>query len=466
MSSPAPRTDPSGRTPNDADDGLPARALVIGFGVTGRAVTRALTARGHQVVVVDDHPSPDARTAAELAAVDLIEAPTRAQLDDLVRSVDAVVPSPGVADRHPVFAAAAQAGRGVLSEFDLAGAWDDRPLLAVTGTDGKTTVTTMVTDMLVASGRRALAVGNTDIPLVEAIDRPEVDVFVVEASSFRLGHTRRFRPAVATWLNFAPDHLDVHDSLDRYESAKARIWADLGPGPDGGVAVANVDDPVVRRHIRPDVATVPFGLTATAGYRRQGDRLVTADDQPLVGVDELRRALPHDVSNALAASATALEGGAHLDGVRATLRTFEGLAHRVSRVASSGGVDWYDDSKATVPHAVLAAVAGFDSVVLIAGGRNKGVDLSELARGRDHLRAVVAIGEAQAEVAAAFAGQRPVVGADSMAAAVAAAADLARPGDAVVLSPGCASFDWYTSYGQRGDDFAAEVLAHLGRARS
>ena len=158
----------------------------------------------------------------------------------------------------------------MLSEFDLAAAWDDRPLLAVTGTDGKTTVTTMVTDMLVASGRVALAVGNTDIPLVAAIERPDVDVFVVEASSFRLGHTRRFRPAVATWLNFAPDHLDVHDSLAGYEAAKARIWADLDAGPDGGVAVANADDPVVASHIRPELRTVTFGLGARRRLPRGG----------------------------------------------------------------------------------------------------------------------------------------------------------------------------------------------------
>ncbi len=416
----------------------PDRALVVGFGVTGQAVARALRHHGHDVVVVDDHPSPAARAAAELCVVDLIEAPSRAQLDDLVRTVDAVVPSPGVADHHPVFAVAAAAGREVLSEFDLAAGWDDRPLLAVTGTDGKTTVTTMVTDMLLASGQVALAVGNTDIPLVAAIERPEVDVFVVEASSFRLGHTRRFRPAVATWLNFAPDHLDVHDSLASYEAAKARIWADLSAGPDGGVAVANADDPVVASHIRPEVRTVTFGLGDEAGYRVVDGRLVTDDERDLVRVDELARSLPHDVANALAASATALAGGADLSGVRETLRTFQGLSHRVSHVARARGVDWIDDSKATAPHAVLAALAGFDSVVLIAGGRNKGVDLSVLAQASGRIRAVVAIGEARGEVEAAFAGRRPVVGADDMATAVAAAADLAVPGDVVLLSPGCA----------------------------
>jgi UDP-N-acetylmuramoylalanine--D-glutamate ligase len=408
-------------------------------------------------VVVDDHPSPDARRAAELAAVELVEAPSDDELSALVRSVDAVLPSPGVPDRHPVFAAARAAGVPVLSEFDLAARWDDRPLLAVTGTDGKTTVTTMVTEMLNASGVRAAAVGNTETPLVTAIDREDLDVFVVEASSFRLGHTHHFEPAVATWLNVAADHLDVHDSMERYVDAKARVWADLGP--DHGVAVANADDPAVMARVNPRCRTVTFGVDHAADYHVEGGTLVTGGGTALVDRADLPRQLPHDVANALAASATALEGGASLDAVRSTLRTFAGLAHRVAPVGTRRGAVWYDDSKATAPHATLAALRGFDSVVLIAGGRNKGLDLAGLADGADHVRAVVAIGEAADEIAAAFAGLRPVVTAATMTAAVAAAADLVLPGDAVLLSPGCASFDWYTDYAARGDDFAAAVRA-------
>jgi UDP-N-acetylmuramoylalanine--D-glutamate ligase len=435
------------------------RTLVVGFEVTGRAMARALLARGGRVTIVDDHPSPDARRAAELAAVELVEAPSAEELADLVAAVDAVLPSPGVPDRHPVFAAARAAGVAVLSEFDLAARWDHRPLLAVTGTNGKTTVTTMVTDMLNASGRRALAVGNTDVPLVDAIDRDDLDVFVVEASSFRLGHTHHFEPAVATWLNLAPDHLDVHESLDRYEAAKARIWADLDA--DRGIAVANADDPAVIARINPACRTITYGIEQPADYHLEGSVLVTDDGTPIIDRQELWRDLPHDLGNALAASATALEGGATLDGVRETLRSFGGLAHRVSLVGAADGVRWFDDSKATAPHATLAAVRGFDSVVLIAGGRNKGLDLSVLADGADHIRAVVAIGDAASDIAAAFAGVRPVVNAASMAEAVEVARDLAGAGDVVLLSPGCASFDWYRSYGERGDDFAAVVATLL-----
>ncbi len=436
----------------------PRRALLIGFAVTNQAVARALRARGSEVVVTDDHPTDAVRAAAESAGVELLDAPDDGRLGELVAAADAVVPSPLVPDRHPVFALAAGAGVPVLSEFDLAREWDDRPLLAITGTDGKTTVTTLVTDMLEASGVHASAVGNTEVPLVEAIDDPSVAVFVVEASSFRLGHTRRFTPRVATWLNFAPDHLDVHASLAAYEAAKARIWAHL---PAEGTAVANADDPVVMRNVPVGATTTTFGL-GPADYHLEGDTLVAASGDALVERHELHGTLPHDVANALAASATALAGGASLDGVRGALRSFRGLPHRVALVGEWHDVRWYDDSKATAPHATLAALEGFDSVVLIAGGRNKGLDLSALAAAAPRLRAVVAIGEAAGEVAAAFEGAVPVVSvATDMTDAVVAAADLARPGDVVLLSPACASFDWFRSYHHRGEAFAAAVQARF-----
>ena len=432
-----------------------APMLVVGLGVTGEAVARALVARGTDVVVVEDRPTErHAAVAAELG-VELRAAPDADELDRLVAAAEAVLPSPGVPDRHRVFALARAAGVPVRSELDLAGAWDARPVVAITGTNGKTTVTTMVTEMLEAAGRPAVAAGNTDLPLVTAIDDPATEVFVVEASSFRLGHTRHFRPLVATWLNFAPDHLDVHASLAAYEEAKARIWADQGPDD---LAVANADDPVVRAH-KGAARRVSFSRHEQAGYHVADGVLVTDDGTELIAVDRLWRTFPHDVANALAAAATALGAGADPASVRRVLTGFSGMHHRVELVGERAGVPFYDDSKATVPHAVAAALAGFESVVLIAGGRNKGIDLSPLAADLGRVRAVVAIGEAAPDVAAAFAGRRPVVHAASMDDAVARAAALATPGDAVLLSPGCASFDWYSSYGERGDDFARAVRA-------
>jgi len=434
---------------------------VVGLGVTGRAVTRALVARGSSVTVVEDRPTEDHWAFASEVGVDLVEAPDTAALPALLGEVEVLLPSPGVPDRHPVFTAAATAHVPVRSEFDLAGEWDDRPVVAVTGTNGKTTVTHLAADMLRRAGRVVAEAGNVETPLVEAIDDPAVEVFVVEASSFRLGHTAHWAPEVAAWLNFAPDHLDVHADLAAYEAAKARIWADQGPED---VAVVNAGDPVVAGHQgRARRRTFGFGGREAATVR---DGWLVVDDRRLLAVGDLRRSLAHDQANGLAAALMVEPLGVGDEAIAAALAAFDGLPHRVQLIGEVGGVAWYDDSKATTPHATRAAVDAFDSVVLIAGGRNKGLDLGELLGRRGSVRAVVAIGEAAPDVVDAVAGRVPVATAPSMAEAVAEADALARPGDAVVLSPGCASFDWYSSYGERGEDFTRLVRIHLDRETS
>lgn len=440
---------------------LPEQAfLLVGLGVTNAAVARALVARGRQVVLVDDAAPDSAHRLADELGVRLHAAPDRAELGALLGSVDAVVPAPGLPGSHPVFALAAEAEVPVLSEFDLAAAWDDRPLVAVTGTNGKTTVTMLVQAMLDASGVGCAAVGNLEVPLVAAIDDPGPACFAVEASSFRLGHSRWFRPAVAVWLNFAPDHLDVHHDLEEYRAAKARIFTDQTVGD---VAIVNADDPVVLAGA-PSGDGVPqvvsFGVSGAepAAFSERDGVLVAPDGLAMLDVAELPRSLPHDRANALAAAAAALAAGATLEGVRSALRDTVALPHRVELVGERDGVRWIDDSKATAPHATLAALRGFDSVVLVAGGRNKGLDLTALAEAGPRVRAVVGIGEAAGDVVAAFPGC-PSATADSMSEAVLAARSLAESGDVVLLSPGCASFDWYSSYAERGDDFAARVRA-------
>ena len=210
------------------------------------------------------------------------------------------------------------------------------------------------------------------------------------------------------------------------------------------------------------MALVEFSTTSRAPYMLDGSCLVGPGGIEVIEVGDLPRALPHDLANALAATAVSMSGGATLEGCRHALASAELLPHRVSFVGAVDGISWYDDSKATTPDAVLAAVGGFSSVVLIAGGRNKGLDLGVLATAVPPVRSVVAIGEAAAEIQAAFAGLVPVETAGSMRAAVDTAARLAERGDAVILSPGCASFDWYRSYAARGDDFAAIVTQRLG----
>jgi UDP-N-acetylmuramoylalanine--D-glutamate ligase len=433
--------------------------LVVGLAVSGEAVARRLVRDGVRVVAVDDRPDDAVRKRAAGLDIELVEAPSKQTLAELGRRADLVVVSPGVPAHHPVFALGGQAR--VVSEVEVAAGWAKAPLVAVTGTNGKTTVTTLVSQMLADSGVRALVAGNIGVPLADAVDG-DSDVIVVEVSSFQLAFTERFRPRVSVWLNVAENHLDWHPTVDHYVESKARVWANQA---DGDVAVANAEDPVVMAAAgSAPVPVITFGLD-DGSYHVERGALVTPEGEEIVAVEELPRAFPHELVNALAACAGARSTGATLDGCAAALRRFAGLPHRLELVGESGGVRYLDDSKATTPAAVLAALSGLDSVVLVAGGRNKGLQLDALRRGADHVRSVVAIGEAVPEIEAAFAGVTPVVTATSMDEAVALAHDVARPGDVVLLSPGCASFDWYRSYGERGDDFARAVRSRTGGAR-
>lgn len=460
MSTPLDRA-PSDRAPGGGVAGLEHLAgtsvLVLGFARTGRAAARLLAAAGAEVVVVEDAPSPSAGDEVAALGAVLAAAPGPSELAGLAAGAELVVVSPGVPPDHPLFAAT-DPGR-LVSEVELAGRVASMPIVAITGTNGKTTVTSLAASMLEASGRACVAAGNIGLPLLEAVTDPTREVVVAEVSSFQLATTDRFHPAVAAYLNLAPDHLDWHGSLEAYAAAKARIFANQ---LEGDVAVANADDPATLAAASTCPARlVTFGATA-ADYRVAGDELVTPAGA-LLSIGRLARHLPHDLANALAAAAVALSAGAELDGCRAALEAWRPLAHRVAHVATIDGVAFYDDSKATTPSAVAAAIAGFDAVVLIAGGRNKGLDLAELAEaGRREegqvVRAVVAIGEAADEVTEAFAGAGCALRrAGSMDEAVVVARELARNGDAVLLSPGCASFDWYGSYAERGDDFARAV---------
>jgi len=437
------------------------RILVYGLGVSGLATAARLLSEGVELVAVDDDPGPLPRRSAAGLGIDLVQAPDRAALATLARTVDEIVVSPGVPACHRVFSL--DLGVPVVGEVELAWRRARCPIVAITGTNGKTTVTTLVHAMLEASGRAAMAAGNIGLPLLDAVSG-DAEVVVAEVSSFQLALTTSFRPAVGTWLNFSPDHVDWHGTVDAYRAAKARLWANSGPGD---VAVVNVEDPVVLAESaapRARGATVhTFGLRA-GDYRLRNGDLVGPDGAPVAEVAALARTMPHDLVDAVCATATAMAAGASPEGCRRALEAFRGLPHRVELVGEANGVRFYDDSKATTPGAVLAALAGCSPAVLIAGGRNKGLDLSVLGSAAPRLRGVVAIGEATEEIVAAFAGATTVTPAHSMAEAVDAAVAMARAGDTVVLSPACASFDWYASYAERGDDFARCVRAVPGYA--
>ncbi|MGH9303033.1 MAG: UDP-N-acetylmuramoyl-L-alanine--D-glutamate ligase, partial [Acidimicrobiales bacterium] len=447
-------------------------------------------ARDGTCLVAIDDASPGSETGeAALAAATrlgtkLFLRPSEGQVAQLAASADLVVLSPGIPPAHAVFRHVEPAR--IVAEIELGaelaiGA--GLRVVAITGTNGKTTVTSLVVAMLEASSLRAVAAGNIGRPLIEVASEATHSrqgqgqssagpvVAVTEASSFQLAWTKGFHPSVACWLNFAADHLDWHGDLEAYGAAKARIWANQ---ERGDLAIANAEDPVVLDASRAAGGTVvTFGLSR-GDYREEKGNLCTPAGDVLVASSELPRSLPHDRRNALAAAACALSAGASIAGCRRALRRGVRLRHRLEPVAESGGITYFDDSKATTPSAVCAALSGFTSIVLLAGGRNKGLDLSSIADfldreslegggpGMARIRAVVAIGEAAGEIAAMFSGRVPVKRAASMGEAVMAAVASASPGDTVLLSPGCASFDWYHSYAERGDDFARAVRAHVG----
>jgi len=419
------------------------RAVVIGFGITGKALTEFLLHNGAIVRVYDDKANQ-----LDFLDSEVVISGVDGQFRSNIEEADLVLVSPGVPRSHPVF----EFAENPISELELACRHSVTPIIAVTGTNGKTTVTTLITEMLTASGLRAKAVGNIGTSIISMLDQ-ELDYFVVEASSFQLATIVSFRPKVAVWTNFSPDHLDWHQGIEHYQASKARIFENQKLGD---VAVLNEVDPVVSRVSLPSgVERVGFGM-GYFDFGLSGDgSALTANGVPYLRISEMMRTLPHDLENALASSAAAFSVGIGLDKIAEVLHSFKGLPHRVELIGSIDGVTYYNDSKATTPASVMAAVGGFSSVVLIAGGRNKGLDLSPLSSLEPNLKAVVAIGDSADELVAVFSrtGSVKVVKASSMTEAVSMARELASADDVVLLSPGCTSFDWYTSYVERGEDF-------------
>ena len=435
------------------------RALVYGLAVAGAAAARALVRHGYDVVVADDVVTPERLELARTLDVEIIEQPIDLELSRLVRSCALVCPSPGVPETHAVVAAANDAGIELVSEIELAYRWEQdrpggpRPMVAITGTDGKTTTTLLAVEMLRAAGVRTVDAGNTETPLVDAI-AADLDAFVVEATSFRLAWTPTFRTRGAAWLNLAPDHLNWHRSMDSYESAKAQIWANQRTDD---VAVGFADDPIVMRRLREAPGRRVTFARSGADYSVVDDMLRGPTGE-IAAVGAMKRSLPHDVTNALAASALVLETGLADEGaIERALASFNGPPHRLEHVGTWNGVAWYNDSKATTPHAAAAAIRSFDHIVLIAGGYDKHVDLSPMAVDRERVDALISVGATAPAVSAAFEGvaQRDTV--DDLAAAVGLAHRIASSGSTVLLSPGCASFDQYRSFEHRGDHFRTLV---------
>ena len=429
--------------------------LVFGLAIAGQAVARELVRRGESVVLADDAVSDLHQAFSKQIGMPLVALTSSSEIQQVLNSVARVAPAPGIPEGHPVIVAARELGVEICSELEIAYRYErdspsgPRPMVGITGTDGKTTTTMMTAAILESAGLRTMAVGNTDVPLISALNT-DARAFAVECSSFRLAHTQQFRMCASAWLNFAPDHLDWHPNLSDYFEAKAKMWAHC---VEGDVAVAPFDDlRIIEAAQASNARVVTFGIAG--GDYHSFDGWLCGPMGRIMPISEMGRSLPHDVSNALAATAVCLEAGlANVADVASALQSFENAPHRIQFVGEKGGVRWFNDSKATSPHAVSVALNSFENIVLIAGGKNKGLDLSALAEQPSRMRAVVAIGDASDEVAHAFTGVCEIKRATSMQEAVNMADSFAQDGDVVLLSPGCTSYDWYANYGQRGEDF-------------
>jgi len=436
---------------------------VVGLGKSGVAATLLLRAREVPVYASDSGtgPSLDAQ-AGELRQAGAAADVGRHDLDR-IRRAQAVVISPGVPREAPPLTAAAAAGLPVLAEVDLGFAELTRArCIGITGTNGKTTTTSLLAHLLTSAGLRAEAAGNIGRPLCDVVrEGKEPDWIALELSSFQLHDAPHLDPAIGLLTNLAPNHLDRYHSLPEYYGDKALL---LRNADADSVWVTNADDPAVRemvagvpgRHVR-------FSIHERAdGWYDRAARRLMLGDRPLLPRDELPLLGDHNVANALAAALAAREAGADPSRLANGLRTFRAIPHRVEPIREVDGVLWISDSKSTNVTSTEVAVAALDRpFVLLLGGRHKGASYAPLIPLlRDRCRAVVAYGEAEPIVAADLAGAVPVErGGRDFSVVLGAARRLARPGDAVLLSPACSSYDMFRNYEERGDRFRTAVEA-------
>jgi UDP-N-acetylmuramoylalanine--D-glutamate ligase len=437
------------------------KVIVVGLGASGEAAARSLLRLGASVWVTEG-ATTDAieERAARLRGEGVVVETGGHSFHD----VDAhlAVVSPGIPPSAAILQHLRAQGVAVVGEVELAYRLMDHPIIAVTGTNGKTTTTALIARMIEEGGRRSLAAGNIGTPLIEAASAPEGTVIAAEVSSFQLASIERFRPRVAVILNIAEDHIDWHGSLDAYARAKARIFENQA---EDDVLIYNANDELVSRLVsNAPSRTVPFSATGAApgGIGVEDDRVAwrettvfTRDDVPMPGAAGLE--------DALAAAGAVLEFGVDPTAVVRGLKSFEPLPHRMQVVAILDGVTYIDDSKATNPHAALSAVRGLENVVLIAGGRAKGIDLSSMRAMAPPVTAVIAIGEATEELERVFAHAVPVERAADMSDAVERARARSVSRGSVLLAPGCASLDMFDSYVARGNEFVRAVRTLIDR---
>ena len=435
------------------------RTLVVGLGKTGLSCVRYLCEKGRDVAVADSRLSPPGLDELRAEWPDL---PVYlGEFDaDLFAGFNELVVSPGISIAEPAIRGAADKGAVIRGDIDLFSEVADAPIIAITGSNGKTTVTTLVGEMARAAGRRVEVGGNIGTPALELLGRG-ADLYVLELSSFQLETTRELNALAATVLNVSDDHMDRYPDKMAYFQAKQRIFNGCQN------AVVNLDDALSTPMARDNLRFLCFGF-----HRVNPDTFSTRDDDEgtwitfgfdnLLLAEELGLMGQHNISNVMAALALGHAAGLPMDVMLETAKRFKGLPHRCEFVRRVSDVDYINDSKGTNVGATAAAIESLvpadGKIVLIAGGEGKGADFSLLAEPvATHCRAVVLIGTDAETIATALGNRVETVNAADIAGAVHTAKKLAQPGDRVLLSPACASFDMFRDYGDRGDRFRQQV---------
>lgn len=442
-----------------------AQKAVIGLGVTGLACARFWQAQGKPFVLIDTR---EQLANANDIAQEFADAPMYlGEVPEAVwHSVEEVVVSPGVALAHPLVLAAKAAGVGIVGDIDVFMGEVSAPVVGITGSNAKSTVTEMLAHLAKHAGLRVAVGGNLGTPALDLIDE-SVELYVLELSSFQLERAGVLNLDVATVLNMSPDHLDRHGDMPRYHQAKHRIFFSCK------AAVSNRDDALTQPLLPEGIPQQRFGLGEPdlnnyGLVNVQGDVFLCRGKQHLINVDQLQIAGKHNWANALAALALGELAGLNLDAMLEALKSFNGLPHRCSPVASVAGVRYINDSKGTNPGALVAALEGFGeqhNIVLIAGGQAKGADFSVLrVPASKYCKHVVLIGEAAELIAKSLGGVVATEFASTMSEAVDKACSVAGSGDVVLLSPACASFDMFANYSERGVAFEQAVRGATGVA--
>ena len=433
------------------------RAVVAGLGKTGVSVVRYLLRSGWKVAVTDTRAAPPGVDELRQMAPNL---PVSAGgLDEiLLTDADVVVASPGLSQADPFFDAARRLGVPVIGDIELFARSGAGPVVGITGTNGKSTVTTLVARMAEKAGRITRAGGNLAPPALDLLEGAAADLYVLELSSYQLETTHTLRLAAATVLNVTPDHLDRYADTAAYAAAKARIFE------RAAVAIINLDDPIVASMAMDAARRVTFSLRADAGadyslQRHDGQDWLVARGERLLQMKDMRIVGLHNTANALAALALGEALGLARPAMLSALKEFPGLPHRSEWVADVAGVRYVDDSKGTNVGATLAAVAGFAGpLLLVLGGDGKNQDFSPLrAALAGKVRLALLIGRDASQIAEVLEGACALRNCQSLEEAVVIAARAAQPGDTVLLSPACASLDMFRDYAHRGEVFAQSV---------